>query len=91
MKSFPIHTAIFVDVFNLIQHLRIAFQQEEQDHVKVAQQIEEFNWTMAKLKILFESSLDGQSTLLTHSKQPLGKIDAQNDITKNMFRYQLKK
>ena len=46
---------------------------------------------MAKLKILFESSLDGQSTLLTHYKQPLGKIDAQNDITKNMFRYQLKK
>ena len=91
MKSFPIHTAIFVDVFNLIQNLRIAFQQEEQDPVKVAQQIEEFNWTMAKLKILFESSLDGQSTLLTHYKQPLGKIDAQNDITKNMFRYQLKK
>ena len=59
--------------------------------MKVVQQIEEFNWTMAKLEILFESSLDGQSTLLTHYKQPLGKIDAQNDITKNMFRYQLKK
>ena len=33
---------------------------------------------MAKLKILTESSLEGQNTCLTHYKQFLDKIDAQN-------------
>ena len=35
---------------------------------------------MAKLKILTESSLEGQNTCLTHYKQFLDKIDAQNDV-----------
>ena len=64
---FPIHIAIFLDVLCLISCLSIAFQQERR----------EFNWTMAKLKILTELSLKGQNTRLTHYKQFLDKIDAQ--------------
>ena len=37
--SFPIHTAIFLDVFGPIRHLSIAFQQEEHDPVKRYDQI----------------------------------------------------
>ena len=77
--SFPIHFAIFLDVLSLIHHLSIAFQQDEYDPVKVVPQIQEFNWTMIKLKILTESSLECQNMHLTHYKQFLGKIDPQSD------------
>ena len=77
--SFPIHTAIFLDLLSLIRRLSITFQPEEYNLVKAVQQIEEFNWTMDELKILTESSLEGQNTRLTHYKQFLGKIDARND------------
>ena len=46
--------------------------------MKVVQLIQEF-WTIAKLKILTESSLEGQNTCLTHYKQFLDKSDAQNN------------
>ena len=74
--SFPIHTAIFLDLLSLIRRLSITFQPEEYNLVKAVQQIEEFNWTMDELKISTESSLEGQNTRLTHYKQFLGKIDA---------------
>ena len=65
-------------MLSLIHYLSIAFQQEEHP-VKAVQQIEEFNWTMAILKILIGSSFNAQNTRLTHYKQFLGKTDAQND------------
>ena len=74
--SFPIHTAIFLDLFSLIRRLSITFQSEEHNLVKTVQRIEEFNWTMDELKILTESSLEDQNTRLTHYKQFLGKIGA---------------
>ena len=77
--SFPIHIVIFLDVLNLIGHLSIAFQQEEHDPVKAVWRIQEFNWTMAELKILTESSLEGQNTHFTHYKHFLNKTDAWND------------
>ena len=77
--SFPIHTAIFLDVLSPIPHLSIAFQQEEHDPVKAVWRIQEFKWTMAKLKILTELSFEGQNMHLTHYKQFLDKIEAQND------------
>ena len=57
----------------------MAFQQNEHDPMKAVRRIQEFNWTMTKLKILTESPLEGQNMRLTHYKQFLDKIDAQND------------
>ena len=57
----------------------MAFQQNEHDPVKAVRRIQEFNWTMTKLKILTESPLEGQNMRLMHYKQFLDKIDAQND------------
>ena len=37
--------------------------------MKAVQRIQEFNWTMAKLKTLTETSLEGQNMRLTHYKQ----------------------
>ena len=74
--SFLIHNAIFLDVLIPTNRLSITFQQEEHDPVKVVQQIQEFNWIMVKLKILTESSLEGQNMYLTHYKQFLDKINA---------------
>ena len=82
---FPIHIAVFLDVLSPIRHLSIAFQQEEHDPVKVVWRIQEFNWTMAKLKILTESSLEIQNSCLTYYKQFLDKIDARNN---DRFYYQ---
>ena len=77
--SFLIHIAIILDVLSPIRRLSIAFQQKEHDPVKAVRQIQEFNWTMTKLKILTESSLDGQNTCIIYYKQSLDNIDAQNN------------
>ena len=77
--------AIFLDLLNPICCLITAFQEKEHDPVKAVQRIQEFNWTLAKLKILTKSSLEGQNTCLTHCKQFLDKIDAQNN---GWFSYQ---
>ena len=77
--------AIFLDLLSPICCLITAFQEKEHDPVKAVQRIQEFNWTLAKLKILTKSSLEGQNTCLTHCKQFLDKIDAQNN---GWFSYQ---
>ena len=77
--SFPIHNAILPDVLSLILRLNIAFQQEEHDSVWAVRRIQVFNWTIAKLKSLTESALDGQNTHLTDYKQFLGNIDTWDD------------
>ena len=56
-SSFPIHIAICLDVLSPTCHLSIAFQQEKHP-VKAVQRIQEFNWAMAKVKILTKSSLE---------------------------------
>ena len=53
--------------------------------MKAEQRIQEFNWTMVKMKIVTESSLKDKNTRLTHYKQLLVKIDARND---GQFYYQ---
>ena len=50
--SVPIHIAIFVDVLSPIRRVSIAFQQNKHDPMKAVWRIQEFNWTMTKLKIL---------------------------------------
>ena len=77
--SFLIHIAIILDVLSPIRRLSIAFQQKEHDPVKAVRQIQEFNWTMTKLKILTESSLEGQNTCIIYYKQSSDNIDAQNN------------
>ena len=52
----------------------LCFSQEEHDAVKAVRQIQEFNWTIAKLKSFIESSLDRQNTRLTQYQQFSGNI-----------------
>ena len=70
--SLPAHLAIFLDVLAPLRRLSLSFQQETHDPVKAVRRIQEFNWTMAKLQILLDTSLDeihSQEGLITHYRK----------------------
>ena len=55
------HLAIFLDILTPIKVLSLTTQQEVHDPVNNIKRINEFSWTMTKLKILISSSLDESS------------------------------
>ncbi|XP_066915547.1 zinc finger protein 862-like [Clytia hemisphaerica] len=65
--KFPIHLAMYIDVLTPLKVLSLGFQKEKHDPVLAVRRIKEFNWTMAKLQILVDSSLeDGNNDRLIH-------------------------
>lgn len=57
--KFLIHLAIYLDVLAPLKALSLGFQNEKHDPVFALRRITEFNWTMAKLQLLIDDSLDG--------------------------------
>ena len=57
--KFLIHLEIYLDVLALLKALSLGFQNEKHDPVFAIRRITEFNWTMAKLQLLIDDSLDG--------------------------------
>ena len=70
---------IYLDVLSPIRRLSLAFQQENHDPVKAVRRIQDFTWTMAKLKILIDTSLESQNNKLTHYNRILSKIEGKED------------
>ena len=64
--KYPIHLAIYLNVKTPLKVLSLGFQKEIHDPVTAVRHITEFNWTMAKLKLLIDHSLEDNATRLTH-------------------------
>mgnify|MGYP002804370980 CR=1 FL=1 len=64
--KFPLHLAIYLDVLTPLKVLSVSMQKDEHDPVTMLRRVQEFNWTMVKLKALVSSSLDGSSSRLTN-------------------------
>ena len=64
--KYPIHLAIYLDLLAPLKVLSLGFQKEKYDPVSAIQRITEFSWSMAKLKILIDQSLDDNSQRLMH-------------------------
>ena len=56
--KYPMHLAIYLDVLSFLVRMSLSKQSDEHDPVKAVHRIEKFNWTMAKLHMYIESSLD---------------------------------
>ena len=63
---YPMHLAMFSDFLTKINLLRSTTQQEAHDPINRIKRINEFSWTMAKLKILTSNSLGQSSKGLTN-------------------------
>ena len=59
--KFPIHLAIYLDVLTPLKVLSLGFQKEIHGPVVAIRQIREFYWTMVKLQMLIDSSLEGDN------------------------------
>ena len=75
----PYPPCFYLDVLTLLKVLNLGFQKEIHDPVTTVQHITEFNWTMAKLKLLIDHSLEDNATRLTH----FTKFLKERSITKN--------
>ena len=64
--KYPIHLAVYLDVLIPLRVLSLSFQKGKHDPLSVILLITEFSWSMAKLKILIDQSLDDSSQRLTH-------------------------
>ena len=62
----PMHLAMFLDIFTPIKVLSLTTQQEVHDPANTIKRINEFSWTMTKLKIFIGNSLDESSKRLTN-------------------------
>ena len=61
----PVHMAIYLDVLSPLRRLSLAFQQDIHNPVKAVRRVVEFTWTMSKLQLLIEGSLDTPGSLMT--------------------------
>ena len=76
--SYVIHAAIYLDVLSPIKRLSIAMQQEKHDPVKTVCRVQEFTWTIEKLKVLINESLDEEG-VMTRYKQLMSLIEQKED------------
>ena len=57
-----------------MRRLSLSFQKDFHAPVKAVRQVQEFTWTMAKLQILIENTLDSQDSIMTSYKKFLCEI-----------------
>ena len=79
-----IHMAIYLDVLLPLRRLSLSLQPEFHDPVKQIKRVQEFTWTMSKLKILIETSLGEGSEVITYYKKLLKDVKS----VKESFEYQ---
>lgn len=62
--KFSLYLAIYLDVLTPLKVLSVSMQQDEHNPVTMLRRVQEFSWTMTKLKVLVANSLDGSSSRL---------------------------
>ena len=85
--SIPISIAIYIDVLSPLQRYCLSFQQELHDPVKAVRRVQEFTWTMAKLKLLLDRSLDEDERIMSHYKNLMSEIEKKSGEDK-IYYYQ---
>ena len=53
------HIAIFINILSPMHQLSLSFQRDKHHPVKVTRHLNEFTWTMSKMRLIIENSLDG--------------------------------
>ena len=56
--GYLMHIAIIIDILSLMRQLSLSLQRDKHDPVKVTKRLYEFTWTMSKLHLIIENSLD---------------------------------
>ena len=77
-----------MDVLTPIKVLSVSMQKDEHDPVFMLQRVQEFNWTMSKLQILVENSIDKTTRKLTNYTTLLAEIT--EDENRDAFYQEIK-
>ena len=83
--GYLMHISIFIDILSPMCRLSLSLQRDKHDPVKVTRCLNEFTWTMSKLRLLIENSLDndGDGQLKTCFKTFCSKVE--NDGSKFFY------
>ena len=74
-----IHLAIYLDVLTPLKVIGLGFQKEKHDPTEAVRRIKEFTWTMTKLQLLIDASLDSDNGgRLTHLTKLFKEVDENN-------------
>ena len=57
-SGYLMHIAIFIDILSPMRWLSLSLQPDKHDPVKVTRRSNEFTWTMSKMRLIIENSLD---------------------------------
>ena len=79
--------SIYLDVLSPMRRLNLTFQKYLHDPVKVVCRVQEFTWTMLKLQILIENTLDSQDGITTSCKKFLSEIVEKESEKKRKIQY----
>ena len=82
--KYVIHITIYLDVLTPIRHLSLGFQQNQHDPFKAVT-----TWTMVKLKLLIDHSLELNSSRLTFYKHLLADIEEKSIDSKTKYANQV--
>ena len=63
--KYIIHIALYLNVLAPIRQLSLSFQQNQHSPVKAVKRIKDFTWTMAKLTLLIDQSLESNTSSST--------------------------
>ena len=73
------HLAMFLDILRSIEVLGLTRQQEVNDPVNTIKRINEFSWTITKLKLLISNSVDESRKQLTNFMKFLNQVTFTED------------
>ena len=74
------HLAVFLDILTPIKVLSLTALQEVHDLINTIKRINEFSWTMTKLKMLICNSLDESSKRLTNFTKFLKEVPLTENV-----------
>ena len=77
--KYYMHLAMFLDILRSIEVLGLTRQQEVNDPVNTIKRINEFSWTITKLKLLISNSVDESRKQLTNFMKFLNQVTFTED------------
>ena len=89
--KYPLHLAMYLDVLMPLKTLSLGLQKEEHDPVLILRRIQDFNWTMTKLKVLVDNAIVGNTNRLTNYTKLMQEITENEEGRKIYQGIRLKK
>ena len=78
--KYSMHLAVFLDILTPIKVFSLTALQEVHDPINTIKKINEFSWTMTKLKMLICNSLDESSKRLTNFTKFLKEVPLTENV-----------